>query len=72
MKKLARFNWYVMLVCALIFAIGGTLAGLGAIVLSGNLPFFAVALALSIGLYASAFCTLMQMEYCELPYRVRG
>jgi hypothetical protein len=64
-KPLARFNWYVMLCCFLLFAGGGTLAGLGAIALSGSLALFVVSMLLCIGLYAAAACTLVTMDRCS-------
>lgn len=65
-RKLHRFNWFVLLGCMMMYAVGGTLSLIAAFVLAGNpmvspLP-VAVGFVLGIGLYAAAFCALHQME----------
>lgn len=63
-RKLARFNWYVLLACALTFAIGGTLFGVAAIVLSGHVFLWLPAILMNLGLYAAAFQSFFMMERC--------
>jgi hypothetical protein len=64
MKHLAKFNWYVLLACMLVFAVGGTLFGLAAIVLSSNIALFVACFALCAGLMVAAGECLRLMELC--------
>lgn len=65
-QRLHRFNRFVQLGCALVFAIGGTLAGLAVYALSGN-PMVepltpVIGLVLSGGLFAAAACAAIGVE----------
>jgi hypothetical protein len=64
MKKLARFNWYILLACALVFAAGGTLFGIAAIIFSGHVLAWMACIGMCTGLYFAAGMALYEMERC--------
>lgn len=65
-QRLHRFNRFVLLGCALVLAIGGTLSALAVYALSGNPMIMpatpVIGIILSGGLYAAALCALVNME----------
>jgi hypothetical protein len=66
--KLHRFNWGVLLFCALMFATGGTLCGIGAFILAGTqgaTPVaYIVAIMMSFGLFLASGVAFCEMERC--------
>lgn len=62
MKHLYR--WYVLLACSLIFAVGGTMACLASIILSGMPVWCLTSLAIGAGLLVASGLSLQEMERC--------
>lgn len=61
-RKLARFNFYVMLFCALTFLAGGILSAFAAIILSGHTVASLIAILMSAGLLTLSGHAAYEME----------
>lgn len=61
-RKLARFNFYVLLFCALTFLAGGILSGFAAIILSGHTVASLFALLMCAGLLTLSGHAAYEME----------
>ena len=62
-SQLQTFNWAVCMLCVLLFAAGGTVILLGALMVAfTNTALYTFCLALGLGFYVAAFFALQQAE----------